>query len=94
MGIFSFRKINKKHKQKSKLPSDLTSTDDDNHSSICNNFMQESAITKITQSSLMSEIFSELPLVGLENHSSHKGTPNRISMFNFLTFFYHKLLSS
>lgn len=86
MGLFSFRKINKKHKQKSMLPIDLTSTDDGNHSSICNNFMQESAITKITQSSLMSEIFSELPLVGLEAQPSHKGTPNCINMFNFLTF--------
>lgn len=88
MGIFSFRKINKKHKQKSKLPSDLTSTDDDNHSSICNNFMQESAITKITQSSLMSEIFSELSLVGLENHSSHKAndsTCNNKSIRHSLT---------
>ncbi|KAG1136634.1 hypothetical protein G6F37_011084 [Rhizopus arrhizus] len=70
------------------LPSDLTSADDDNHSSICNNFMQESAITKITQSSLMSEIFSELPLVGLENHSSHKAndsTCNNKSIRHSLT---------
>lgn len=68
MGFFNFRKINKKFMQKDACLDNhsLTEDYDFNHSTICSTFMQESSISETTKDSLMSEIFNELPLKGLE----------------------------
>ncbi|CAO3688568.1 unnamed protein product [Rhizopus stolonifer] len=50
-----------------------------NHSTICNTFMQESSISETIKDSLMSEIFNELPLKGLEKFPCRDSNPEKCS---------------